>query len=239
VSTSSPHFDDLSTSWTLLQKAHDSDTGERVAAQAILVQRYRGVVRRYLAGALRRSAALAGRPGDLEDVLDECEQLCWIRLVEGRFAGVNPQQGRFRDYLRVVLGNLVHDWQRQKPAGELPEDVQAPEPVSDQEYREMCRHDLLERALERLRLQDEQSGQCFYQVLKARRDRPDDSMEELAHHLSTERERTAGWVRTMVFRARQRLCELLRQDVASELDNPTREAVDAELAELGLLVFCK
>jgi RNA polymerase sigma-70 factor (ECF subfamily) len=230
------HLDDLSTSWTLLQQAHQGGGAERTRATGELVRRYRSVVRRYLAGALRHDP-------DAAEALDECEQQCWARLVEGRFAGVNPQRGRFRDYLRVVLSNLVHDQRRarrQAPAALQEVDPEAPEPVSDDEYRDMYRQELLERALQRLRGQDDQTGQSFFAVLLLRRDHPAESMDELARRLSTpDQPRSAGWVRTTLFRARQRLGELLRQEVAGEVETPTREAVDEELAELRLLVYCQ
>jgi DNA-directed RNA polymerase specialized sigma24 family protein len=236
MTPSDQQLNDLSTSWTLLKQAHQEGGAERVQARDALVRRYRSVVRRYLAGALRFEV-------DVQEAVDECEQRCWARLVEGRFRSASPERGRFRDYLRTVLANLVNDHRRERrraPA-ELAGAERVPaESVSDEEYRRMYGAELLERAMERLRRQDEQSGQGFHAILVMRRDHADDSMEELAGRLSRPgQERTAGWVRTTLFRARQRLCELLRQEVAAELDNPTREAVDEELAELRLLVYCQ
>jgi RNA polymerase sigma-70 factor (ECF subfamily) len=230
------HLDELSTSWTLLQQAQKGGE-DRSRACAALVQRYQQVVRRYLAGALRHDP-------DAPQALDECEQECWVRLVEGRFAGANPQRGRFRNYLRAVLINLIHDHRRSRcrrdfaDLGEL--DPETP-PVSDEEYRDVYRFELLRRTLERLRDQDERTGQRFHEVLQARRAHPDESMEALAQRLSRpgEQTRNAGWVRITLYRARQRLCELLRQEVAGELTNPTPEAVDEELAELRLLAYCQ
>jgi hypothetical protein len=119
-------------------------------------------------------------------------------------------------------------------------DPPAPDPVSDEEYRNLCRSALLERALEQLRRQDQQKNQGFFTVLQARRNHPKASMEELAAQLSAGGPgRTAGWVRTTLFRARQRFCELLRQEVARELDVPTSADVDEELADLGLLAYCQ
>jgi RNA polymerase sigma-70 factor (ECF subfamily) len=230
------HLSDLSTSWTLLIQAHQGAEAERKRARDTLIQRYRVVVRRYLGGALRHEP-------NAPTAVDDCEQECWKRLVEGRFQGANPQRGRFRDYLRAVLSNLVNDQRRQRrqAPGELGE-VASPlaEPFSDDEYRKVYGAELLRRALERLRLQDEQTGQGFHAVLLTRRDHTEDSMEELARRLSQpEQEQNANWVRQMLYRARRHLCELIRLEVAGELSNPTREAVDEELAELGLLVYCQ
>lgn len=167
------HFDELSTSWTLLRQAHQEGVAERSEAGDALVRRYRGVVRRYLAGALRHER-------DAADAVDECEQRCWARLVEGRFRGVSPEQGRFRDYLRVVLCNLVTDYRRERrraPAGLDAAEQLVAEPVSDEDYRGMYGGELLRRAIDRLRVQDEQTGQGFHAVLLARRDHADESME--------------------------------------------------------------
>jgi DNA-directed RNA polymerase specialized sigma24 family protein len=236
MSASGDHFDGLSTSWTLLQHAHEQGGPQSLQARDALVRRYRSVVRRYLAGALRGER-------DVSDAVDECEQRCWVRLVEGRFQSVTPDKGRFRYYLRVVLCNLVNDYRgerRQAPVELGGGELMAAEPPNDQEYQRMYAGELLQRAMERLRLQDEQTGQGFHAALLARRDHAGESMEELARRLSRPgQQRTAGWVRTTLFRARQRLCELLRQEVASELTNPTHEAVDEELADIGLLVYCQ
>src|SRR5579884_2381001 len=131
MQTPGGHFDDLSTSWTLLQQAHQDGGPERYQARDALVRRYRTVVRRYLAGALRYEP-------NAPDAIDECEQRCWARLVEGRFRGASPERGRFRDYLRVVLSNLVHDHKRERrqaPAELAGSELLTAEPVDDAEYR--------------------------------------------------------------------------------------------------------
>jgi RNA polymerase sigma factor (sigma-70 family) len=217
-----------------LRQAHEVGA-DRSQARDALVCRYRPLVRRYLGGALRY------RP-EAPDAVDECEQRCWVRLVEGRFQGACPDKGRFRDYLRAVLSNLVNDYRRERRQAlpGLDEEPAQEEPVGADEYRRMYGLELLERAMDRLRRQDEQAGQSFHAALLVRRDQPGESMDELARRLSRPgQERTAGWVRTTLFRARQRLGELLRQEVAGELGVPTREAVEEELAELGLLVYCQ
>jgi hypothetical protein len=237
VNPSGQHFDDFSTSWTLLKQAHEGPDEDRARAQTLLVQRYRGIVHRYLAGALRRCVAKGlGQEPNIAEAVDECEQQCWLRLVQGRFSAVSPDKGGFRNYLKVVLGNLVKDRlsaQKRAPEGLGERDPE--EQVSDDEYRMMYRHELLERAMQRMHSQDEKSGQHFHAVLQAFRDHPDDSSDDLARRLSQPGlERTAVWVRTTLFRARRRLGELVRQEVAVDLGSSAPEAVDAELAELGL-----
>src|SRR5262249_48006065 len=140
---------------------------------------------------------------------------------------------------RKVLSNLVNSYLRDRSRAPEPFDKldpPAPDPVSDKEYLDLCRTAVLERALERLRRQEQRKDQGFFTVLQARRDHPEADMDELARQLSVDGlARTAGWVRTTLFRARQRLCELLRLEVARDLAVPTSAAVDEELADLGLL----
>lgn len=234
------HFDDQSTSWTLIDGAHDPDAEVRYRAQALLIHRYDRVVRRYLAGALNRK--LDNRD-EIQEAIAECVQRCWKRLVEGRFQAVSPAKGRFRNYLQTVLSNLVISYLRERAGGPAPlGDLEppAPDPVSDTEYRDLFRTALLERAMEQLQRQDQQKDQGFFTLLRARRDHPEASMAELAGRLSAGgQKRNENWVRVTLFRARQRLCELLRLEVALELDDRTTAAVDEELAELELLVYCQ
>jgi DNA-directed RNA polymerase specialized sigma24 family protein len=180
-------------------------------------------------------------------------------LLEGRFEPVfdrRPEGGNgrpaFRPYLLRVLNNLVQDhWRRARRApAELGEvDPEAPESVSEEESRSLYVHQLLESLLAEIAAHDARTGRAFSRVLMARRDHPDASLEELARLLSVpEQTRLEGWVATTLFRARNHLCELLRQRIAEELQPPTASGaaghlpteaeVDEELAELGLLRFC-
>jgi DNA-directed RNA polymerase specialized sigma24 family protein len=194
------------------------------------------------------------------ELVDECEQECWTRLLEGRFQPLvdrGPKGGRrpaFRPYLQRVLNNLVQDhWRRSRRApaelGDL--DPEAPEPVSEEEARALYVQELLDGLLARMAAHDARTGRAFSRVLMARRDYPEASLEELARLLSDpELPRPQGWVATTLFRARNHLCEELRQRVAEELYVPagtgtcpgrwpTDAEVDDELAELGLLRFCQ
>jgi hypothetical protein len=81
----------------------------------------------------------------------------------------------------------------------------------------------------------------LYATLKLKMDHPDWGAAQLAEHLSEQLGSpvNAVSVRQRLSRARNRLCELLRQQVRLELRNPTEEQVDEELAELGLLGYCR
>jgi DNA-directed RNA polymerase specialized sigma24 family protein len=245
---------DPSTSWTLLEQAHIGSAEVKAKARAALVERYQGFVRAVLGRAFRRNPRAA-------DHVDECEQKCWTRLVEGRFENVllrKPEGGEgrpaFRPYLQKVLNNLVQDHWRgiaRAPAGLGELDPEAPESVSEEESCSLYAQLLLDRLLGEMAAHDARTGGAFARVLLAKRDHPDASNDELARLLSAlGQARTREWVATTLYRARNRLCQLLRQRVAEELQVPTvpgatgpgqlptEAEVDEALAELGLLKFC-
>jgi hypothetical protein len=56
---------------------------------------------------------------------------------------------------------------------------------------------------------------------------------ELGHAVS------ADWVRTRLKRARDQFADLLLGELAQSMDNPTRERLEEELADLQLLKYCQ
>jgi RNA polymerase sigma-70 factor (ECF subfamily) len=231
MSDSEEHLSGQSTPWDLLRQARDDLPAVRNEARTALMDRYGPLIRRYLAGAFR------GRV-DQQEAVDECLQRFGVRLCEGAFDSANPQRGRFRDYLKKSLRNLVVDYFREHangPAGE-PADVPAPE----DDFDEMHRLHLVQRALAALERQSVAQGQQYHVALRLRMAQPDWSMEQLALALSRDGERrTANWTKQQLFRGRERLCVLLRAEVASELQSARLEDVDEELAALGLLEYCR
>jgi RNA polymerase sigma-70 factor (ECF subfamily) len=219
---------------TLFGQAHDADApGEqRQQARGQLLLRYEPVVRRYLAGALRGAA-------NRDDLVSECVQRFSQRLLQGAFQGADPARGRFRDYLRTSLCNLVREVQREGRAQtvglEGHEPPGPPAPSLDDAWREA----LMERALRALREHEQQTGAGHYTVLKLKMDGL--AAEEIGQRLAGEGGKpvTAVAVRQRLARARAKLVELLREEVAQTLRDPTPERVDEELAELGLLEYCR
>ena len=49
----------------------------------------------------------------------------------------------------------------------------------------------------------------------------------------------ADWVRQTLKRARDKFTELLLEELSRSLDNPTRERLEEELTDLGLLSYCQ
>jgi RNA polymerase sigma factor (sigma-70 family) len=233
MADSGGHLSGLSTPWDLLRQARDVLPAVQAEARAALLDRYGPLIRRYLAGAFRGRA-------DQQEAVDECLQRFGVRLCEGAFDGADPQRGRFRDYLKRSLNNLVVDYHRAHAAhagtAEIP-DVAAPD---DDAYDEMHRMHLVQRALAALERQDGAGGRQCGVVLRLRMAQPDWGMAQLAEALSRDGEpRTANWVKQQLFRGRERLCLLLRAEVASELQSARPEDVEAELAALRLLEYCQ
>jgi hypothetical protein len=50
---------------------------------------------------------------------------------------------------------------------------------------------------------------------------------------------SADWVRTRLKRAREQFADLLLDELAQSVDNPTRERLEEELADLRLLAYCQ
>src|SRR5438874_505179 len=103
------HLSQISTQWTILFQAHEGTMDTVQAAQARFVERYIGAVGRYLLGAVRD-------PDAAEDLL----QTFWERFLGGTFRRANPERGRFRDYLKTALINLVRDYKRRQQARPQP-----------------------------------------------------------------------------------------------------------------------
>jgi RNA polymerase sigma factor (sigma-70 family) len=228
---SSTHLSGIATPRTLFGKAHDKDVPEeqRQAARGELLLRYQGAVKRYLAGALRGAV-------NREDLVGECFQRFSERMLDGRFRGADPDRGRFRYYLRRSLGNLVNDIYRdiaREPDGLGGRDPVAPEPL-EESWREV----LMQRALEALREHEANSGAGHYTVLKLKMDGL--KAEEIGQRLGAGGKAiTAVAIRRRLTRAREKLVELLREEVRQTLSAPSEEDVDEELADLGLLEYCR
>jgi hypothetical protein len=145
--------------------------------------------------------------------------------------------------------HLVVDDQRRraKSPGPLPGEVaepadrESPLAEADRRFTALWRLELLEgtwRALERF---EQQSGQPLHRVLRLRADEPALSAPQMAERLSAElgRPLTAEWVHKRLHLARQKFTDLLLEDVAQALEDPTADALEEELRDLDLLERCR
>jgi RNA polymerase sigma-70 factor (ECF subfamily) len=225
------------TLWSKVREAH-TDTGEAArAARRALLDRYDGAIRRYLLGALRDP-----------DAADELAQEFAIRFLHGDLRGADPQRGRFRDFVKGVLFHMVADYhgKRKREPGLLRPDMpepEAPRDVAEREeaFRTSWRDELLTRAWQALEAVEKEQGQPFYTVLRFRADHAELTSAQIAEQLSGPlgKPLTAVGVRKTVERARERFGDLLLEEVAHTLSVSSRERVEEELIDLGLLEYCK
>lgn len=218
----------ITTAWTLLRRAHEGDE----PARALVLHRYGGAVRRYLLGALRD-----------EEAADDLVQEFALAFLRGAFHSADPARGRFRDYLKGVLSNLVNDHRRRgvKRPRALPPDALTlagltAEEDRDRAWRESWRDELLANTW--AALADAQPS--LHAVLRCKADLEGRHSEDVAEELArrTGRQLTANALRQALHRARRLFAELLVHEVAQSLADPTLEAVEEELAELRLLEYC-
>jgi RNA polymerase sigma factor (sigma-70 family) len=223
----------INTRWTLVFQASQSGD-ETTRAQHELVMRYSGAIYRYLLGMLR-DAHLA------EDLAQEFA----LRLVRGDFSHASPGRGRFRDFLKTSLRNLVIDHWRRKSPGPMPETFTEPtddnDPASDRAFLERWREELLERAWEGLAAAERETGQPFYTLLRFKVDNPDLRSYQIAEQLTARlaKPTTETAVRKTLQRARERFGELLLGEVARSIGSARRDEIAAELGELNLLTYCQ
>jgi RNA polymerase sigma-70 factor (ECF subfamily) len=214
----------------MVQQAH-AGAPRLASEQQRLVQRYSGAVYAYLLGGVRdREAA------------DELFQEFALRVIRGDFARAHPERGRFRDYLRRVLINLVNDHHRARKAwpqllaGGHPEPA-APICDDDPSFLDSWRQELLERTWRSL----ETANATYHAVLRFRVENPDVQSPEAAAQLSAQlgKPLTPELVRKTLQRSQAKFAELLLEEVAAYLGDPSSEELTAELQAVDLLKYCR
>src|SRR5437660_8169131 len=99
----------IATLWTVVFRAHEGGADAAQEARNRLMLRYSGAVYRYLLGAVR----------DPETAGDLCQEFA-VRFLRGDFRRADPRRGRFRDYVKAALVNLVNDHHRARQARPRP-----------------------------------------------------------------------------------------------------------------------
>jgi RNA polymerase sigma-70 factor (ECF subfamily) len=228
----------IKTRLTVWLQAHEGQGEAAVAARQQLVLRYYGAVYRYLLGMLRDPTAA-----------EELTQDFAVRFLRGDFRHFDPQRGRFRDFLKTALRNLVMDYWRQKkqrkepqsPPEESLEPMAASEGDFDKAFAEKWREELLARTWEALEKNEEATSQPYYTVLRCKTEEPELRSAQLATRVSARlgKPLTGENLRQLLHRARRRFAELLVEEVARSLESAEPEQVTLELIDLGLLGYCR
>lgn len=236
--TDDTHLSGIVTLWSVVRQAHDGPVDAVQAAQRELLQRYGGAVRRYLLASLRN-----------EDAADEVFQEFALRFVRGDFHRANPEQGRFRSFLKTVVYRLVVDHQRRQgrearrqalPAGG-PECQDNNRDSADAQFVQSWRDELLSRSWNSLEEVSNRENKQYYDVLRLRAEHPDLRSTDLAERLSLSSNKsiTAANVRVLLHRSRQRFAEILLEEISHTLHTTDREHIEQELIDLNLYGYCR
>jgi RNA polymerase sigma-70 factor (ECF subfamily) len=206
-----------------------------------LVLRYYGAVYRYILGMVRDP-----------EVAMELTQEFATRFLRGDFKKANPEKGRFRDFLKVSLRNLVMDhYRKQKVAREkgpvrLPEDSAEPgddseQKANDEAFVASFREEVLARTWEALAEVERSSSKPFHTVLRFKIQHPQMPGAEMAEVLSRQLGKAISdaAMRQTLHRARSQFADLLLDEVSRTLVTQDAEALTLELVELRLLDYCK
>lgn len=219
-------IDAISTRWSLLRLAHGSHP-DTTKARQMLVLRYSSAVRRYVGAIVREG-----------DDADELAQDVVLRLMRGDFAGADPNRGRFRDFLKIAVRNMIHNhWAKSKrrQADPLSSDPLSLDNEREADWLAAWQKSVLDQAMQSCRADEAGSG--AYALLKLRMEFPDATSEELAAKLSAKLNTPIkpDTCRQMLRRARLRLAEELVDEIKNGLDDESPARVLDELAALGLL----
>ena len=232
-----PRLSEMSTQWTMLFQAHHGTPEQMNDALRIMMLRYEGAVHRYFLKAV----------GDPEAVR-ELDQEFALRFLKGKFLKYDPKLGRFRDYVKRAVRNLMMDHHRQKGKtrrlGHRLRSGGRRRPGRfeiDEQIIAAWRDELLDRAWNALEALEKRTGQPHHTILKCRARNPDLTSDELAQELAPilGRPLSGGALRNRLQHAREKWVGLLVDEVKASLRTPSREEVEEELAELRLLRYCK
>jgi RNA polymerase sigma-70 factor (ECF subfamily) len=230
----SQHLSRISTMWTVLFDAHGGSAHAVAAAQEKLLRRYSGAVYRYLVSVTR----------DV-NTADELAQEFALAFLRGGFRGANPEKGRFRDYVKASLFNLIRSFHKQRQRQQLGADLADVEEVvssaSDEEtFLQGWRDEVLAGTWEALSQFEVETGRLYHTLLKYRARHTDTSSADMAEVLTKQlgKPLTAANVRQTIHRAREKFGELLIDEVAQSLGTSDLDQVEQELLDLGLHTYC-
>ena len=221
------------TNWSMILKATTGDSGTARAALATLCETYWPPVYAFVRGK-------GHSPADAEDLT----QAYFTRFLEKRYLeDFRPEVGRFRTFLRASVAHfLANEWDRERALkrgggrvllsldateaeerwGREPVDHLTPETIFERQWAAS----VLARCLSRLREEHEESASSArFEKLKPHlvAGESESGYDGLARELGT----SAAAARVAVHRIRKRFGEVLREEVARTVADPSE--VDAEI----------
>ena len=116
-----------------------------------------------------------------------------------------------------------------------------PDSAEDEEFLLVWREGILARAWSGLAAEESSGGTPFHTILRLRVQNPAATSPILADLISNAIGKTITGVnaRVQVHRAREKFAHCLFDAIAESLENPTREAVEAELIDVRLIEYCR
>ena len=234
---SAARLSQIKTNWSQLFAAVRPSGEATTAGQRQLLLNYSGAAYRYLAGAVRN-----------EDTASDLAQDFAVRFLRGDFRSVTPEKGRFRDFLKRTLSNLVNDHFRKQKSEQNRLQTAAKietlisETIATDTFDQDWVIEILRRTWEALKQHQQDNSTAYYAVLRARAESPEMNSRQLCEVLSIELPQQTineSWVRQNLSRARKVFATLLRAEVAATLKDGRPEIIDEELVALGLLKYCQ
>ena len=177
------------------------------------------------------------------DAAAELSQEFALRILRGGFRHADPSRGRFRDYLKTALIHLVDDYraaQRSRPRPLPPDELASPAPAipeTETDFLESWRAELLDRTWKALAA----AQPMYHAVLLFRVENPDVPSPQMAEQLGAQLGTALrpDQVRKALQRSHAKFAELLVDEVAITLGDPSREELAEEMREVELLRYCR
>lgn len=198
----------------------------------LFVKRYGRAIRKYI-------ATLIHDPNDAEEV----EQEFMLRMVQKGFHTADSNKGKFRYYLITIVRNAAMQWLCRR--NQVPVAIENLEsmPVSEHaqlEWTSDWRKCILKAAWKALdKYQKRTPGNLFCTVLRVSAQYEDVDSPALAKMVSemSGQELKPEAFRKQLSRARKRFADLIVQEVARTLVEPTLESIKDELNCLDLMKY--
>jgi DNA-directed RNA polymerase specialized sigma24 family protein len=197
------------------------------------VLRYGRAIRSYI-GALVRDAHEA----------DDIAQNLLVQVLRKGLTQRAPERGRFRDYLKAVIRNVMADSYRQRRASaQIDLDaVAVSDEAADRQWLDGWRGCILDSAWAALEHhQHAHPGNLGYTALRLTVEHPQESSEQLAARLAkqTGQPMRPDGFRKQLSRARRQFAEGIVKEVRQTLARPTPDQVVEELIAIGLMSYIR